>query len=120
MLEWSAVIAAVAFTILVVYLIMTLRKVMTTLAETEKTLSDTRNAVNGITGEAEELIHTANQISDDVKGKMKAVDPLIESVHDVGDMLHNVTSSVKRTALQKSPPKTIHAQERDSIQIKLK
>ncbi|WP_052504596.1 DUF948 domain-containing protein [Rossellomorea aquimaris] len=120
MLEWSAVIAAVAFTILVIYLIMTLRKVMATLTETEKTLSDARKAVNGVTEEAEELIHTANQISDDVKGKMKAVDPLLESVHDVGDMLQNVTSSVKRTALQKRNPKTIHAQERNSVQIKLK
>ncbi|OIU69835.1 DUF948 domain-containing protein [Rossellomorea aquimaris] len=120
MLEWSAVIAAVAFTILVIYLIMTLRKVMTTLAETNKTLSDTRTAVNGITEEAEELIHTANQISDDVKGKMKAVDPLVESAHDVGEIIHNVTSSVKRTALQKTPPKTIHAHESKPVQIKLK
>ncbi|MFI8577823.1 DUF948 domain-containing protein [Rossellomorea aquimaris] len=120
MLEWSAVIAAVAFTILVIYLILTLRKVMTTLAETEKTLSDARTAVNGITEEAEDLIHTANQISDDVKGKMKAVDPLIESAHDIGDMIHDVTSSVKRTALQKSNRKTIHTQESKPVQIKLK
>ncbi|QTC40441.1 DUF948 domain-containing protein [Bacillus sp. V3] len=67
MLEWSAVIAAVAFTILFIYLILTLRTVMTTLAETKKTLADTRSAVNGITEEAKELIHTANQISVDVK-----------------------------------------------------
>ena len=120
MLEWSAAIAAVAFTILVIYLIMTLRKVMTTLAETEKTLSDARTAVNGITDEAEDLIHTANQISDDVKGKMKAIDPLVESAHDVGEMLHDVTSSVKRTALQKSKPKTVHAREVKPVQIKLK
>ncbi|NLP50415.1 DUF948 domain-containing protein [Bacillus sp. RO1] len=102
MLEWSAVIAAVAFTVLVIYLVMTLRKVMTTLAETIQTLSDARTAVNGITEEAEDLIHRANQISDDVKGKMEAVEPLIESAHDVGDMIHNITSEVKRTAMQKS------------------
>lgn len=120
MLEWSAVIAAVAFTILVIYLIMTLKKVMATLAETEQTLSDARTAVNGITGEAKDLIHTANQISDDVKGKIKAVDPLIESAHDVGDMIHNVTSEIKRTAMQKRQPKTIHTQESNPVQIKLK
>jgi uncharacterized protein YoxC len=120
MLEWSAAIAAVAFTILVVYLILTLRKVMTTLNETRKTLSDTRTAVNGITDEAEELIHTANQISIDVKGKMKAVDPLVESAHDVGDMIQSVTSSVKRAAAQKSTPKTIHTQDSRPVQIKLK
>ncbi|WP_335871130.1 DUF948 domain-containing protein [Bacillus sp. 2205SS5-2] len=120
MIEWSAAIAAGAFTILIIFLILTLRQVMTTLAETKKTLSDARTAVNGITDEAEGLIHTANQISVDVKEKMEAVDPLIESAHDVGDMIHNVTSSVKRTALQKSKPKTIPTQESKSVQIKLK
>ncbi|MGR3766315.1 DUF948 domain-containing protein [Rossellomorea sp. NS-SX7] len=120
MLEWSAAIAAVAFTILVVYLILTLRKVMTTLAETKKTLADTRAAVNGISDEAEDLIHTANQISDDIKGKMEAVDPLFESAHDVGDMIQDVTSSIKRTALHKSKPKTVYTQENKPVQIKLK
>ncbi|WP_060672678.1 DUF948 domain-containing protein [Rossellomorea vietnamensis] len=120
MLEWSAAIAAVAFTILVVYLILTLRRVMNTLDETKKTLADTRSAVNGITEEAEELIHTANQISVDVKGKMKAVDPLVESAHDVGDMIQSVTSSVKRAASQNRTPKTIHSQESKPVQIKLK
>lgn len=42
---------------------------------------------------------------------MKAVEPLVESAHDVGEIIHKVTSSVKRTALQKNKSKTIHAQE---------
>ncbi|MGM0845023.1 MAG: DUF948 domain-containing protein [Bacillota bacterium] len=120
MLEMSAVIAAVAFTILVVYLILTLRKVMATLAETKKTLHDARTSVNSLTDEAEELIHTANQISDDVKGKMKAIDPLVESAQDVGEMMHSVTSSVKRKALGTRKPQTIHTQESKPVQIKLK
>ena len=120
MLEWSATIVASAFLILVIYLILTLRKVMATLAETKETLSSVRSSVNGITDEAEELIHKANDISVDVKGKMEAVDPLIESAHDVGDMIHDVTSSIKRTALQKNTKKTIHTQESKPVQIKLK
>ncbi len=93
---------------------------MATLAETKETLSSVRTSVNGITDEAEELIHQANEISVDVKGKMEAVDPLIESAHDVGDMIHDVTSSIKRTALQKNNKKTIHTQESKPVQIKLK
>ncbi|MTH55737.1 DUF948 domain-containing protein [Bacillus mangrovi] len=118
MLEWSAAVAAVAFTILVAYLILTLRKVMHTLAETKKTLSDARSAVNGITGEAEELLHTANKITDDVRGKIKAVDPLIETAHNVGEALQNVTYSVKRATVP--APKTIQAKESKPLQIKLK
>ncbi|BCB05822.1 DUF948 domain-containing protein [Bacillus sp. KH172YL63] len=120
MLEWSAAVAAVAFTILVIYFILTLRKIMATLDDTQETLSEARAAVHGITEEAEELMHTANQISVDVKGKMEAVDPLIESAHDIGDMIHDVTSSMKRTALQKNNRKTIHPRENTPVQIKLK
>ncbi|GGD09850.1 DUF948 domain-containing protein [Pontibacillus salipaludis] len=120
MLEWSVAIGAIAFVVLVVYLVLTLRKVMTTLAETEETLSDVRKSVNGITEEAEELLNEANQISVDVKGKMEAVDPLIESAHDVGDMIHEVTSSMKRTALDKNDRKTVRTQESQPVQIKLK
>ncbi|RIW31369.1 DUF948 domain-containing protein [Bacillus salacetis] len=120
MLAWSAVIAAVAFSILVVYLILTLRKLMSALDETKETLHDARSAVNGITDEAEELIHSANQISADVKGKMKAVDPLIESAQDVGEMLHSVTSSVKRKTIDKRKPQTIETRDSKPVQIRLK
>ncbi len=88
--------------------------------ETKKTLSDTRNAVNGIPKKAEDLIHTANQNSVDVKGKMKAVDPLVESAHDVWNMFQSVTSSLKSAASQNRTPKTIHTQESKPFQIKLK
>ncbi|PYZ92275.1 hypothetical protein CR194_15675 [Salipaludibacillus keqinensis] len=118
MIEWSVGIAAVAFVFLVVFLIMTLRKLMATLAETKETLSDARKSVNSITDEAEDLIHEANKISVDVKGKMESVDPLVESVRDMGEMLHSATSSMKRTALKKENRKTIHTQETNDTQGK--
>ncbi|WP_430788570.1 DUF948 domain-containing protein [Virgibacillus flavescens] len=118
MIEWSVGIAAVAFVALVVFLILTLRKLMATLAETKETLSDARQSVNSITDEAEELIHEANKISVDVKGKMESVDPLVESVRDVGEMLHNATSSMKRNALGKENRKNIPTQETDETQDK--
>ncbi|MFD1910521.1 DUF948 domain-containing protein [Paenibacillus rhizoplanae] len=52
-------------------MILTLRKGMTTLGETNRTLGEVRNAIHGLTGEATQLIHTANQVTRDVKGKIK-------------------------------------------------
>ncbi|MGW8427865.1 DUF948 domain-containing protein [Peribacillus simplex] len=63
----------------------TLRKGMGTLEETNKTLEEVRNAVHGLTQESKKLIHSANQITADVKGKMENVDPLLESAQDVGE-----------------------------------
>lgn len=91
----------------VVYLIynvnQTLRKGMGTLEETNKTLEEVRNAVHGLTQESKQLIHSANQITADVKGKMENVDPLLESAQDVGEMIHNVTSTMKEASLEGRP-----------------
>lgn len=96
LIKLSVAGASGAFIFLAVNLVGTLKKGMVTLDETNKTLAEVRNAVNGLTEEAEQLIHTANQITADVKGKIKTVDPLLESAQDVGEMIHNVTSSIKQ------------------------
>ena len=57
-----------------------------------------RNAIHGLTGEASQLIHSANQVTKDVKGKIKTIDPIFESVHNVGEVIQSVTESVKKTA----------------------
>ena len=99
-IQVSVAIVAVAFICLVFFLILTLRKGMTTLSETNTTLVDVRNAIHGLTGEASQLIHTANQVTKDVKGKIKTIDPIFESAHNVGEVLQTVTESVKRTAVE--------------------
>lgn len=96
--EVSAAGAALAFIFLVGYLIQTLRKGMTTLEETNETLAEVRKAVHDLSGEAEELIQSANQITVDVKGKMKTVEPLFESAQDMGEVLNSVTHTVKQAA----------------------
>ncbi|GGD83175.1 DUF948 domain-containing protein [Paenibacillus nasutitermitis] len=117
-IQWSIAAASVAFVGLVVYLIQTLQKGMVTLGETNKTLAEVRNAVHGLTKEANQLIHTANQITVDVKGKMKNVDPLLESAHDVGEVIQNVTHSFRQAAKQVHAAKD--APRNPQVQIKMK
>src|SRR3954468_21324376 len=94
----SVAVIASAFVALVVYLIRILLKGMGSLEETNKTLTEVRNAIHGLTQESKQLIHTANQITTDVKGKMKTVEPIFESAHDVGEALNSVTRTVKQAA----------------------
>lgn len=96
LIEFSAAAIAIAFIWLAVFLIGLLQKGMVTLGETNKTLTEVRNAVQDLTQESRALIHTANQITVDVKHKMRTVDPLLESAQDVGEVLHSVTNSVKQ------------------------
>ncbi|MGE7878770.1 DUF948 domain-containing protein [Peribacillus muralis] len=113
----------------VVYLIytvnQTLRKGMGTLEETNKTLEEVRNAVHGLTHESKQLIHSANQLTADVKGKMENVDPLLETAQDVGEMIHNVTHSMKEASLNDSKnrlstPTAPPQAESEGVQIKIK
>ncbi|MEK4045646.1 DUF948 domain-containing protein [Paenibacillus sp. FSL H8-0048] len=98
LIQLSVAFAAVAFICLAVFLILTLRKGMTTLGETNKTLGEVRNAIHGLTGEATQLIHTANQVTRDVKGKIKTIDPIFESAHNVGEVIQTVTETFKKNA----------------------
>ncbi|USB31634.1 DUF948 domain-containing protein [Paenibacillus sp. YPG26] len=86
--------AAVGFIALNVYLIKTLKKTMGTLGEVDKTLAEVRGTLGGLSEEAKHLIRNANKITADVKGKINAVDPLLETAHDVGEVIHQVTDSV--------------------------
>ncbi|WP_068609567.1 DUF948 domain-containing protein [Paenibacillus swuensis] len=92
----SVAVIAVAFAILVVFLIKTLKKVMESLEQTNRTLTEVQHTVNDLTVEAKQLMHTVNQITVDVKGKINSVEPFFETAQDVGEVLHGVTNSVKQ------------------------
>ena len=95
-MEYSVAAIALAFIWLVVFLISTLQKVMVTLGEANKTLIDVRGAIQDLSSESKQLIHTANDITVDVKGKIKTVEPLFDSAQDVGEAIHSVTDTVKK------------------------
>ncbi len=72
-----------------------LHKGIETLDETNRTLAEVRNSIHGLTKESKQMIHTANQITKDVQDKADSMDPLLESVHDIGEIIHNVTNTAK-------------------------
>lgn len=120
-IQISVAVAAIAFAGLAVYLILTLRKGMTTLGETNKTLAEVRNAVHGLTQEASQLIRNANQVTRDVKGKMRTIDPLFESAHDVGEVIQTVTDSVKKAAgIPSAPERIASGPETPQLRVKVK
>ncbi|CAH0343939.1 DUF948 domain-containing protein [Bacillus sp. CECT 9360] len=82
-------------------------KLIQTLGETQRTIAEVRNSVSGLTEESQRLIHSANQVTDDIKDKIKSFDPLLESAQDVGEVIHSVTDTVKRSGIipnNEAPP----------------
>ncbi|HEY0827324.1 MAG TPA: DUF948 domain-containing protein, partial [Bacilli bacterium] len=96
--EISAVIVAVALVVLVIYLIGVLKSLKTFLDGMGQNINQIKNEVTDISKEVKGLIQTTNQITADVTTKLDSLDPLFNTVNDIGQMTNDLTSSVKNTA----------------------
>ncbi|WP_052339791.1 DUF948 domain-containing protein [Gorillibacterium massiliense] len=94
----SIAIIAFAFAALVVFLIRTLHLLQESLKETNQTISNVQKDLNDVNGEVKGLIRNTNQITMDLRQKMKSLDSLFGTVENVGDALEGVTSVVRRAS----------------------
>jgi|GEM_PF-6003806 len=91
----SAALASVSLSVLVLYVVKTMKKTMSILDEANRTLAAIKTPALHATREATGLIHTVNSTFKDVKGRIDTIDPLLETTHEVGDVLHTIAHSVK-------------------------
>lgn len=98
MIEISVALIAVAFTVLVIYLIITLRSARASLQQTNETLIQVQGQLDRISEESLKLIHNTTLLTEDVHGKIKQLDSLFESISHVGESVNEVTSSVKQVS----------------------
>ncbi|KQX54663.1 MULTISPECIES: DUF948 domain-containing protein [unclassified Paenibacillus] len=98
LVQISAIIAAVAFVFLVFYLIQTLKSLKTSLDEITLTMGQMKNEVTQISSEVQDVILNTNEMAIDVRVKLSKLNHLFSSVNDVGQVIHELTSSVKQSA----------------------
>jgi len=98
LVQISAIIAAVAFVFLVFYLIQTLKSLKNSLDEITLTMGQMKNEVTQISSEVQDVILNTNEVAIDVRVKLSKLNHLFSSVYDVGQVIHELTSSVKQSA----------------------
>ena len=98
LVQISAIIAAVAFVFLVFYLIQTLKSLKNSLDEITLTMGQMKNEVTQISSEVQDVILNTNEMAIDVRVKLSKLNHLFSSVNDVGQVIHELTSSVKQSA----------------------
>lgn len=114
--EIAAIIAAVAFAVLVVFLVMNLIKLSKIASEIGETVKEANSSIQVITKdvdnlsiEVEGLLNKANSLVDDVNGKLGMTDPLFQAIGDLGttvsdlnqssrNLVGHVTGASKKTA----------------------
>ncbi|WP_332697590.1 DUF948 domain-containing protein [Halalkalibacter lacteus] len=91
----SALVAAVAFAVLVIYLVRTLKSANRTLEHVANTMAGLEKQVNGITKETEELLHRTNRLADDIQEKSESLNTVFSSVKELGDSIGQVNKSLR-------------------------
>lgn len=94
-IEISVAIIALAFVALVIFLIKVLQSAAKSLDNVSSTLVDVQKTIEELTYEVKQTIRNVNDITVDVEHKLKQVDPLMETVKNLGEILNEVTLSTK-------------------------
>ena len=94
-IELSVALIAIAFTVLVIYVVITLRSAKASLDQANETLAEVRDKVDGIHLEATKLIKNTNAITEDVGEKVKSLDTLFASIGQISESVNQVTASAK-------------------------
>jgi uncharacterized protein YoxC len=97
-IQISVACIAAAFIVLVYFLVKTLISAKASLEQVTETLAHIDAKVDAISQETVKLMHTTQQITDDVQGKMKSVDTLFRSIGQVGESVSQVSASVKQVS----------------------
>ncbi|MCM3626923.1 DUF948 domain-containing protein [Paenibacillus glycanilyticus] len=92
-------VITVAFVILMFFLIQTIKALTATLDEVRSTVGELRTDVSQISGDVKEMIHHTNEMTLDVRTKLRSLDVVFATVHDIGQTLHSFTGAMKETAV---------------------
>lgn len=98
-IELSVALVAVAFAVLVFFLIKTLNSAKESLDKVSQTLQEVQKTVDELTYEIKTTVRHANDITADVQGKIQKIDPIVDSVKNLGDVMNELTLTVKQVSV---------------------
>lgn len=116
-IQFSVALIAVAFVVLVAFLIVTLRSMSDLLKQTNTTIRELQGEIKGISKEASHLLQHTNQVTVDVLDKLHSLEPTFDSVKNVGEVVEDITSSVKQASSVVA--RTIQAKVKEEVNLPL-
>ncbi|MFD2681624.1 DUF948 domain-containing protein [Bacillus seohaeanensis] len=94
----SVAVIAIAFFILVISVIKTMKSLQTTLDSVSTTLNGLEGQLQGITKESTELLHKTNLLAEDIQKKSENLNTVVYAVKDVGQSIQTLNTSVKKVS----------------------
>ncbi|WP_310552041.1 DUF948 domain-containing protein [Paenibacillus glufosinatiresistens] len=98
-IDLSIALVAIAFAVLVFFLVKTLNSAKTSLDKVSQTLQEVQKTIDELTYEVKTTVRHANDITADVQGKIQKIDPIMDSVQNLGEVLSELTLTVKQVSV---------------------
>lgn len=92
MMDVAMLIIGLSVAVLVVVLVQTLRKAQTSIDAASKTIVELQQTIHTWKGDVAELVGSARRIADRADSQLAAVEPLMATVKEAGEALHEVAS----------------------------
>ncbi|GGK12093.1 UPF0478 protein YtxG [Caldalkalibacillus thermarum] len=94
-IEISVALIAVAFVVLVIYIVKTLLTVQQSLQELSENMATIEKRVDELSRETTALIRRTNQLTEDIYNKSQSLNQLFKSAEEIGQATRQVSSSMK-------------------------
>lgn len=98
-IELSVALVAIAFAVLVFFLIKTLKSAKVSLDNVSQTLQEVQKTIDELTYEVKTTVRHANEITADVQSKIQKIDPVVDSVKNLGEVMNELTLTVKEVSV---------------------
>lgn len=92
------VVIAIGFVVLVYFLVRTLQAAQQSLQETNRTLQQVQRDLTVLKEETVRLVKTSEEVTSDIHAKLRALDPLCQSIGHTGEALQQVTNTVRQVS----------------------
>lgn len=94
----SALVATVAFIVLVIFVIRFLQETGRAVHEVQQAVTELRNGLGMVADRSISLLAKSEQLVEQVDTKLRSLDPIAQSVREAGDSMAKVARSVRQTS----------------------
>ncbi|MCR8846313.1 DUF948 domain-containing protein [Paenibacillus sp. SC116] len=99
LLQISVSIAAIAFVVLVYFMIQTLKAANESLERASSTLENVQRTIESLNADLQAVARNANEVTASIQHQMSKLEPITDSMQHAGEALNEVTLAVKEVSV---------------------
>lgn len=109
-IELSIALIAVAFVVLVIYVIITLRHLSGLMVKTSHTMESVEKQIATFAEDTKDILHNTKEITKNLKEKLEALDSGFATIRETGEVANEFVSSIRKvsSSFQRAVNNSLH------------